>query len=345
LENQIRRVGKRFEREAVAVYFQYQHRAIPTILTEHLKKIENTLLDAEQKKEYDRYLAEGQKGDFHRDSDFKMAEDAMEVAKDLENKGNYKEALKHVQNAIALNKKKGKYYARLGELLYRAGKPDDAQILQKVEQCYKIAVNLSQPKEACTYLCKLSDIYREREQIESANVLLKKAIKMNPNSQEAIMRMNVYLKEDEQNTYLHSMYQNLDQLNYFQILNIPAEPSLREIREGFLKRARVFHPDLYLQDSAETRFKVDRIFKKVGEAYVSLRAPKYRSEPTEITRLNSKESKEPRDIMSKQAKTFYDRAMMALSRGDVSNAKFNLKLALSLSPQCEELLTAMEGLE
>jgi tetratricopeptide (TPR) repeat protein len=345
LENQIRRLQKRFERESVQHYFQYQFRYIPTGLLAHLRKIEATLLDPEQKNEYDRFLAEGKSGDFSRDSEFKKAEEEIELAKELENKGNYKEALKHVQNAISLNKKKGRYYAQLGELLYRAGKPDDVQILQKVEQCYKIAINLSEPREACIYLCKLSDIYREREQYALANSLLRKAIKLNPNSNDAIMRMNVYLKEDKQSTYIKSIFQNLGELNYFQILNISSEPSLREIREGFLKRARAFHPDLFLQADPDTQLMVDRIFKKTVEAYVSLRTPKHRVEQSEMARLNIREFKEPKVSMPKMARTFYDRAMMALTRGDQSNAKFNLKLALSLAPKNEELLNAMEGLE
>jgi curved DNA-binding protein CbpA len=63
----------------------------------------------------------------------------------------------------------------------------------------------------------------------------------------------------------------LEQMNYYQVLRVPPGASADEIREAFHRFAEWFHPDRHLEASDADRGAVARIFRKGAEAYRVLR--------------------------------------------------------------------------
>src|SRR5690348_13029864 len=66
--------------------------------------------------------------------------------------------------------------------------------------------------------------------------------------------------------------QNLDQLDYFQVLRIRPDAAYDEIRAAYHKQARLFHPDRYHHLAMpELIQNLTAVSKRVAEAYVVLR--------------------------------------------------------------------------
>lgn len=64
----------------------------------------------------------------------------------------------------------------------------------------------------------------------------------------------------------------LDTLDYFQILKIERNATLREIKDAYYRESREHHPDRFHQlPDTELKERINRIFKRVTEAYVVLR--------------------------------------------------------------------------
>ncbi len=69
----------------------------------------------------------------------------------------------------------------------------------------------------------------------------------------------------------------VDRLNYYQLLGVAQEAERSEIRKAYHRRARSIHPDRFFEfPDPEIRVSIDRIFKRVAEAYTVLRDEKKR---------------------------------------------------------------------
>lgn len=64
----------------------------------------------------------------------------------------------------------------------------------------------------------------------------------------------------------------IDQLSYYQLLGIASGASDADIRKAYHRRARTIHPDRFFEHpDPEIRKSIDRIFKRMTEAYTVLR--------------------------------------------------------------------------
>ncbi len=64
----------------------------------------------------------------------------------------------------------------------------------------------------------------------------------------------------------------LDQLDYFQVLEIPYEAGASEVREAYHRGSRAYHPDRFAAlPSPELRDLIGRLYRRVTEAYTVLR--------------------------------------------------------------------------
>gem|GEM_PF-1194696 len=75
-----------------------------------------------------------------------------------------------------------------------------------------------------------------------------------------------------------SLAAKIDTLNYYQILGLKQDAPVREIKRAYHKRARSIHPDNFFNHPDKT-FKeaIDKIFKRINEAYLVLRDEKKRN--------------------------------------------------------------------
>jgi DnaJ-class molecular chaperone len=64
----------------------------------------------------------------------------------------------------------------------------------------------------------------------------------------------------------------LEELDYFQVLEIPYESGAAEVRAAYHRQSRALHPDRYAAlPSPELRALVGRVYRRVTEAYTVLR--------------------------------------------------------------------------
>src|SRR5438128_11023538 len=69
-----------------------------------------------------------------------------------------------------------------------------------------------------------------------------------------------------------ALAQVLDELDYFQILKIGQNASPPEIKAAYYRESRAYHPDRFSTlPPSELKDNIGKIYKRINEAYVSLR--------------------------------------------------------------------------
>lgn len=132
---------------------------------------------------------------------------------------------------------------------------------------------------------------------------------------------------------------NLDELDYYALLGVAKTASPDEIRDGFHKFALLFHPDRYVDDELRQPEAL-RVFKRGSEAYrvlsnAVLRARFDKARVEGALRLSHEQMFAGVDgsgavaevPLPPAAQALYDKAVAAIERGDVNNAKMHLMLA------------------
>jgi DnaJ-class molecular chaperone len=154
--------------------------------------------------------------------------------------------------------------------------------------------------------------------------------------------------------------QQIDKLDYYQILNVQRNANTQGIKEAFYKRSRQFHPDRYFNVGNEDfRQDVNKIYKRISEAYAILRNDRDRESYTlliggpkreenlrymkkvEDTRGQSEEY----DGGNGPGKRYYLMAAKAFKNLDYNSAKINLQLALSMEDDNENFQSLMTQID
>ena len=76
---------------------------------------------------------------------------------------------------------------------------------------------------------------------------------------------------------IHALSKIVDELDYYQLLELQRGASREEIKRAFHESSRSFHPDTNRHLDFELRAQCERISKRVTEAYCILRDPRRRS--------------------------------------------------------------------
>ena len=156
--------------------------------------------------------------------------------------------------------------------------------------------------------------------------------------------------------------QNLDRLDYFQVLGVPHDASVETLKSRYHLLQRTYHPDSFFTSPDDAlKHAVTRIAKRVAEAYVILRNPakrkKYTADitgPERSKKLRYSDESEQEQRRAAQEKTgrtpqgrqLWRSAQDALKRGDTARAVRDLKTALLFeqgNPLFEDALADLEG--
>lgn len=161
------------------------------------------------------------------------------------------------------------------------------------------------------------------------------------------------------------MSDRLDQLDYYTLLGVAEDASVREIKRAFRQFARRYHPDRFGDAPEDKRERAARIYRRGSEAFQVLtdegerslydefmkrgrlrltaderaRAAAAKAEPREVYR-----SRNEVPIKSPQARMLYQRAANLVRRGEWREAWKALKAAAALEPGNEFLRTRLEQL-
>jgi len=128
---------------------------------------------------------------------------------------------------------------------------------------------------------------------------------------------------------LIAFHGRLQNMNYYEILDVPRIASPSELKTAYFNLARKYHPDLFERDlPSETKDIISDIFDKITQAYSTLNNPVMRREYNEKENLPKgnvkKGSKEAANVKFLQAKTLYN-------KGRYEEARLLLKEAVRLN--------------
>ena len=135
----------------------------------------------------------------------------------------------------------------------------------------------------------------------------------------------------------------MDELNYYQLLNVAPVSSTADIKRAFHAVSRSFHPDANRNLEGELREQCGMISKRVTEAYCVLRDSRRRKaydhkiSEGENLRIQLSEARQAHDMARKaelcgataQGRQFHGRAETDLKAGNLAGAIQNIQMALT----------------
>tara|TARA_B100000609_G_scaffold199686_1_gene206522 strand:+ start:29113 stop:29610 length:498 start_codon:yes stop_codon:yes gene_type:complete len=155
---------------------------------------------------------------------------------------------------------------------------------------------------------------------------------------------------------LIALASKIDQLDYYQVLGLQREADMRDIRAAYHKRARAIHPDLFYEHpNEEFRFAIDKIFKRVAEAYVILRDSEKRKfydkgldgenkrlRYTDVDEQAMREEKRHASGKTLQGRKYYKEAVRLHEEGNLKKAIQTLKMAIGFESDNESFREVLE---
>jgi DnaJ-class molecular chaperone len=135
----------------------------------------------------------------------------------------------------------------------------------------------------------------------------------------------------------------LDELDYYQLLHLEPGAPASEIKRAFHHTSRAFHPDANRGLDGELRDQVERISKRVSEAYTVLRDPRRRKAyddklsggegvRIQLAEARQKQARGEARGTTPQGQQFLKKAQQDMDRGDWTSAARNLQTALTFEP-------------
>ena len=154
---------------------------------------------------------------------------------------------------------------------------------------------------------------------------------------------------------IQALVRIMDELTYYQILNVDPDASRSDIKLAYYATARAFHPDSNRQLSPELQQNCLKISKRITEAHCVLRDPrkrkaydamlaeggKVRMQLTEARDAHARQQNSERGASTPQGKQFLLKAEEDLRREDFASAIQNLQMAMTFeanNPYLKELL-------
>jgi curved DNA-binding protein CbpA len=138
----------------------------------------------------------------------------------------------------------------------------------------------------------------------------------------------------------------LDELDYYQLLETRREASTSELKQSYYDLSRRFHPDGHRAQPLEVRASVERIAKRLTEAWSVLRDPRRRRaydqrlagggeiriQLAEAEAAAGRQSVEERLGTTPNGRRYCTMALAELDRGDPKAAARSLQMALTFEP-------------
>ncbi len=141
----------------------------------------------------------------------------------------------------------------------------------------------------------------------------------------------------------------IDELDYYQLLEIPRGASTSELKRAYYESSRRFHPDANRHLDGELRDAVECIAKRLSEAYSVVRDPRRRRAYDEHLegegghRMQLSEAdarrKAGRDPVATtpQGRRFFQLAQQDLRGGNLVSAARNLQMARTFEPDNDRI--------
>lgn len=155
---------------------------------------------------------------------------------------------------------------------------------------------------------------------------------------------------------IRALARMLDRLDYYRLLRVEAGAPLPHIRSAYQEARRQFHPDAYLAQAEDLRIAVERIARRITEAYLVLRDPGRRTAYdrglekgeqrfTPDAAEAVKQEADQRAGATANGRRFFAMAHAAEHSGDPARALSYLKMALTFEPKNPAFLDKLKSLQ
>ena len=155
---------------------------------------------------------------------------------------------------------------------------------------------------------------------------------------------------------IHALGRLLDRMDYYRLLRVEHDAPLSQVRAAYHRARRQFHPDAYLTAEPGLREAVDRIARRITEAYLTLRRPQRRSvydkglEAGELRYGAEAEEATRAEAQAAQGRTPNGRRFFAMAldeerAGNLKKAVEHLKMALTFERNHEGFRSKLADLE
>ncbi len=150
----------------------------------------------------------------------------------------------------------------------------------------------------------------------------------------------------------------MDELDYYQILNVETGASTSDIRKAFHASSRTFHPDANRELTGELRDECRQISKRITEAYCVLRDTRRRHaydaqklddnslriQIAEARNAHVEQRKAERCGATAQGRQYHGKAEADIKKGDLASAIRNIQMALTFEAGNDGFKSLLEEL-
>ena len=150
----------------------------------------------------------------------------------------------------------------------------------------------------------------------------------------------------------------LDDIDYFQLLGCQTQASPAEIRRAFRQLATSYHPDRFRGHDDTLYQALEKIYRRITEAYAVLRDPTDRKaysaglknglkrfDRDQAQQALHQRAQEQEPGTTDQGRRHFKRAQAALTRGDRYSAKEEIRMALLFEPKEPSFLNMAKDLQ
>lgn len=146
---------------------------------------------------------------------------------------------------------------------------------------------------------------------------------------------------------VHAMDGLLDELDYYQLLEVPSDAPTSVVKRAYYQASRRLHPDHNRHLAGDDWTALKRISRRVAEAYQVLRDVKRRrayddqiagDDGANRIRLVEAQKKAGQEALeahmgkTPNGRRFFSLAHADIDRGDLASAQRNLKMAMTFEP-------------
>lgn len=108
-----------------------------------------------------------------------------------------------------------------------------------------------------------------------------------------------------------AMSENLEKMNYYQILDVEEDAGTEEIKKNYFKLARKFHPDLYERNLPhEIKGVIEEVFDQISKAYQTLsdedKRKEYNTQKEKAPPPEKRDWAKAAEVKFRQGKTLYE---------------------------------------
>lgn len=157
-------------------------------------------------------------------------------------------------------------------------------------------------------------------------------------------------------TEIKALVRIMDELDYYQLMHVPRGASAREVKQAYHATSRTFHPDANRNLTPELRADIERIAKRITEAYAVLRDPRRRAAYDRMLDENkgirmqlaeaqagARRQAEENEGLTPKGRQFFSMAKNDIRAQNWISAERNLVTAISFEPNNETFRKQLES--